>query len=89
MLQVDYYAYEYRNWRWQVPEKFNIATVCAHRWATDVECASKFAIRWEDEDGSTDAITYGELSELTHRFAAGLRAQIGRASCRERVCVPV
>jgi hypothetical protein len=35
MFKVDYYAYEYRNWRWQVPEIFNIAEVCAHRWASD------------------------------------------------------
>ena len=88
MLQVDYYAYEYRNWRWQVPEKFNIATVCAHRWASDDECASKFAIRWEDEDGSTDAITYAQLSELTHRCAAGLRALGIKAGDRVAICLP-
>ena len=88
MFQVDYYAYEYRNWRWQVPEKFNIATVCAHRWAQDAERASQVAIRWEDEDGSTDALTYTQLSELTHRFAHGLRTLGISAGDRIAICLP-
>ena len=74
MFKLDYYASEYRNWRWQVPEIFNIATVCVHRWADDAERAQHSAIQWEDEDGSTDSVTYAQLSELTHRFAHALRA---------------
>ncbi len=88
MLQVDYYAYEYRNWRWHVPETFNIATVCAHRWAINEEFASRLAIRWEDEDGSTDALTYAQLSELTHRCAQGLRALGIKAGDRVAICLP-
>ena len=88
MVKIDYYASEYRNWRWQVPEIFNIATVCAHRWADDAERATHIAIQWEDEDGSTDAVTYAQLSELTHRFAQALRSLGIAAGDRVAICLP-
>ena len=88
MFKIDYYAYEYRNWRWQVPELFNIATVCAHRWAAEEAVASRLAIRWEDENGSTDSVTYAHLSELTHRFAHALSSLGIKPGDRVAVCLP-
>ena len=88
MFKIDYYASEYRNWRWQVPETFNVATVCVHRWASDAERSTHIAIQWEDEDGSTDAVTYAQLSELTHRFAHALRSLDVTAGDRVAICLP-
>ena len=88
MFKIDYYASEYRNWRWLVPEVFNIATVCAHRWADEAERATHIAIQWEDEDGSTDAVDYAQLSELTHRFAHALRSLGIAAGDRVAICLP-
>ena len=88
MFNIDYYAYEYRNWRWQVPERLNIATVCAHRWAADEDIAPKIAIHWEDEDGNTDSVTYAHLSELTHRFAHALHSLGIHPGDKVAVCLP-
>ncbi len=88
MFKIDYYATEYRNWRWQIPDIFNVATVCAHRWANDSERAQHIAIQWEDEDGSTDAVTYAQLSELTHRFAHALQSLDVVAGDRVAICLP-
>nr|MBP6531368.1 AMP-binding protein [Burkholderiales bacterium] len=60
--QADHYAREYHNWRWQVPEFFNVSTACVHRWAAHAERSASTAITWEDESGSSARITYGELS---------------------------
>ncbi len=88
MFKIDFYATEYRNWRWQVPEFLNIATVCAHRWADDTARAQHTAIQWEDEDGATDSVTYTQLSELTHRFAHALRSLGVTAGDRVAICLP-
>ena len=50
--QADHYAREYHNWRWQVPEFFNVSTACVHRWAAHAERSASTAITWEDESGS-------------------------------------
>ena len=88
MPKIDHYATECRNWRWHVPETFNIATVCAHRWAGDALRAQHSAIQWEDEDGSTDEVTYAQLSELTHRFAHALQSLGVAAGDRVAICLP-
>ncbi|HVF65945.1 MAG TPA: AMP-binding protein [Casimicrobiaceae bacterium] len=58
-------------WRWNVPERFNIATVCARRWAED---RTRFALYWEDEDGTRAAYTYWDLATRANRLADALVA---------------
>lgn len=85
---TDAYEAHHTAWRWRVPERFNIAHVCAHRWAADPVVATRDAIRWEDETGLARTLTYAELSALTHRAASALAGLgVGRAS-RVAICLP-
>src|SRR3954470_23928117 len=54
---------------WQVPERYNIAVdVC------DKHDAGKLAMVHEDPDGNVREVKWGELQELSNRFANVLRA---------------
>ncbi len=86
--QADHYAHEYQNWRWQVPEFFNVSTACVHRWAADATRYATTAITWEDESGASARITYGELSAQTHKLASALAAHGVKAGDRVAICLP-
>ena len=68
---VDRYAELHAGFRWQVPERFNIAEVCCARWARETPQA--VAIRYEREDGSRRDFSYAELDDAGNRLAAALR----------------
>ena len=49
---------------WDVPERYNIATdVC------DKHDPDRLAMVWEDWQGNERRVTFGELQELSNRFA--------------------
>ena len=52
---MDEYSSHYGDWQWNVPTRLNIATACAHQWATIPIRRSEIAVRWEDELGAFDA----------------------------------
>lgn len=59
---ADRYNDVHQAWRWTIPESFNIAEVCARRWASDPQ---RIALLWEDEldaDPTTGAPSRGALS---------------------------
>ncbi|WP_019140672.1 acyl-CoA synthetase [Noviherbaspirillum massiliense] len=64
--QQDRYDTLYREFRWHVPEWFNIAEVCCARWAKD---RSRIAIHFEDEAGHTATLTYASLQEQANRLS--------------------
>jgi acetyl-CoA synthetase len=70
-MSVDRYREVYANHRWNVPERFNIARAACGRHASD---ADRVAIRWEDEDGTTAALTYAGLQREANRFSNVLAA---------------
>jgi acetyl-CoA synthetase len=43
-MQADHYHTLYRNFRWQVPEFFNIADVCCQRWAQQPDATKRVAV---------------------------------------------
>ena len=47
-----------RNFRWQVPEHFNIGVDVCGRWAGE---RSRFALYYEDESGFTSAHTFWDI----------------------------
>ncbi len=84
----DQYAHHHSNWLWKVPPRFNITSACVHRWADDPERASKVAIRWEDESGAFDQISYRDLSFCVNRLASALVGLGLKRGDRIAVCLP-
>jgi acetyl-CoA synthetase len=67
----------YRQFRWQVPARYNIGVDCCDRWAAAEP--GRLAIAHVLPDGREDAITFGWLRETSNRLANVLRAHgIGR-----------
>jgi acetyl-CoA synthetase len=56
--------------RWEVPERYNIARdVC------DKHDRDRLAMVWEDWQGKERRVSFGELQDLSCRFANVLRAR--------------
>lgn len=68
----DLYPELYSSYRWLVPSQFNIADVCAHRWAGNTHEGRSIAVYYEDEVGQRELWTYTRLSETAQRLANGL-----------------
>src|SRR5690606_10431086 len=67
----------YRDFRWQIPERFNIGTAVSDAWAArepDRVCLQHFL-----PDAPPVSMTYGELAARSDSFAAALQAEgVGR-----------
>jgi acetyl-CoA synthetase len=67
----DHHAALHAGFRWQVPEFFNIADVCAARWARERPQAT--AIRYEHENRTSALFSYADLQQDANRLAHALR----------------
>ena len=63
----------YRQFRWQVPARYNIGVDVCDRWAAQEP--GRLAILHVRPNGGEDAISYGALREISNRLANVLRAQ--------------
>jgi acetyl-CoA synthetase len=70
--RVKDYDTLYRQFRWQVPVRYNIGVDVCDRWAASEP--GRLAIVHARPDGGEDAITYGALRETSNRLANVLRA---------------
>ncbi len=68
----DRYAELYNNFRWHVPERFNIAQVCSTRWAAHPQHAGRVAIYTEHEKGTRSQLTYAALQSQADRLSHAL-----------------
>src|SRR5882757_1939517 len=59
-----------RNFRWDIPDRFNIATACCDRHA---DGTGRLALIYLDEDGATTRTSFDEVAEMSRRFANVLR----------------
>lgn len=67
----------YRQFRWDIPARYNIGADCCDKWA-ELD-AGRLAILHVHADGREDKITFGWLRETSNRLANVLRAQgVGR-----------
>ena len=66
LTETSDYAKLYRDFRWQVPARFNMATACCDRHA---DGSDRLALIYVDEDGGTQRLTFDEMAALSRRFA--------------------
>jgi acetyl-CoA synthetase len=76
----------YRQFRWQVPARYNIGVDICDRWA-DIE-PGRLAILHVHPDGREDAVSYGSLREMSNRLANVLRAHGVQRGERVAIMLP-
>jgi acetyl-CoA synthetase len=67
----DRYDALYRQFRWNVPARYNIAQACCGQWAAD---RARFALYWEDESGATAAYSFWDIQQQANRLSNALAA---------------
>lgn len=65
------YAEMRENFRWEVPERYNIGVDICGRWASD---RTRFALYYEDEAGNTSALTFWDIQQAASRLSNVLAA---------------
>ena len=81
----DRYDELYRSFRWDVPERFNMARACCGNWAPD---RGRFALYWEDESGAMAAYTYWDLQQAANRLSNALAALGVKRGDRVAIILP-
>ena len=71
LTEASTYEELYRNFRWNIPARFNIATACCDRHA---DGSGRLALIYVDEDGRTTRTSFDEVAEQSRRFANVLKA---------------
>src|SRR5436305_13182760 len=71
LIETSDYADLYRNFRWNIPRRFNIATACCDRYA---DGSNRLALIYVDEDKGSSRTSFDELRDLSSRFANVLKA---------------
>jgi len=66
------YEEEYQNWKWDIPENYNIGYDCVDK-HTETKKKNKIALYWEDEEGKKDKFTFSDMKEHTNKFGNVLR----------------
>ncbi|MEN3293015.1 MAG: acetyl-CoA synthetase [Burkholderiales bacterium] len=84
-LPIDRYPALYNEFRWHVPDSFNIADVCCTRWAGD---KSRIAIHYEDETGHSETMTYVALQAQADRLSNVLDGLGVRRGDRVAIVLP-
>src|SRR5882672_4098920 len=82
---VDRYSELYKSFRWDIPERYNIARGCCGRWAGD---GSRVALYWEDESGATETLTFAAVQKTANRLCNALTALGVRRGDRVAILLP-
>jgi acetyl-CoA synthetase len=70
----DHYAQLHREFRWLVPDMFNMAEVCCGRWARAPDAQKRTAIHADGMGVTARSHTYFELQQQANRLSQALRA---------------
>jgi acetyl-CoA synthetase len=76
----------YRQFRWNIPARYNIGVDCCDKWAAQEP--GRLAIVHVRPDGRQDAISYGWLRETSNRLANVLRAHGVKRGDRVAIFLP-
>jgi len=71
MATFDYNK-ERKDWKWEIPEKYNIGYDCVDKHAEGAN-KNKQALIWENEKGETKQFTFAEMKVLSNKFGNILR----------------
>src|SRR5712675_492271 len=71
LTEASSYDELYRNFRWDIPDRFNLATACCDRHA---DGSGRLALVYVDEAGKTTRTTFDEVADKSRRFANVLKA---------------
>jgi acyl-coenzyme A synthetase/AMP-(fatty) acid ligase len=66
------YGKEYKNWKWNIPEYYNIGYDCVDKHA-DGKNKNTLALLFENSEGKVDKYTFYEMKLLTNKFGNILR----------------
>jgi acetyl-CoA synthetase len=81
----DRYDELYRSFRWDVPERYNMARACCGQWAGD---RARFALYWEDESGATAAYSFWDIQRAANRLSNALAALGVKRGDRVAIILP-
>ena len=82
---LDRYEELYRSFRWDVPQRYNIARACCGQWAGD---ASRPALYWEDESGAVATHSFRDIQLAANRLSNALGALGVRRGDRVAIILP-
>jgi acetyl-CoA synthetase len=71
LTETTDYEKLYRDFRWEVPARFNMATACCDRHA---DGSGRLALIYVDEDGAAQHTSFDQMAEYSRRFANVLKA---------------
>src|SRR6202047_274328 len=71
LTETTDYEKLYREFRWDIPERLNLATVCCDRHA---DGSKRLALIYVDEDGTAARTSFDEVASFSRRFANVLKA---------------
>src|SRR6266403_4476156 len=71
LTEASNYDDLYRDFRWDIPVRFNIATACCDRHA---DGTNRQALIYVDEDGGATRHSFDDVSDFSRRFANVLKA---------------
>src|SRR5882762_2584861 len=71
LTEASNYDDLYRDFRWDIPARFNIATACCDRHA---DGTNRLALIYVDEDGGATRHSFDDISDFSRRFANVLKA---------------
>jgi acetyl-CoA synthetase len=81
----DRYDELYRGWRWNVPQRYNMAHACCGQWAAD---RNRFALYWEDESGAAAAFSFWDIQMAANRLSNALAALGVKRGDRVAIILP-
>ena len=66
------YKKEFGNWKWNIPDKYNIGYDIVDKHA-EGKNKDKIALFWEDSEGNSKKFTFGEMKVLSNKFGNVLK----------------